>query len=456
MQSTPPTAPGRVLPTLNTDGTRNWIRPQLYRGRFYTRRLWVGWGLIVLFVSLPFIRMGGAPVVLLDVPARKFHLFGTTFLATDGALLMLAMLAIFVSIFLITAVLGRVWCGWGCPQTVYLELVFRPIERLLEGGRKQQQRLDAEGVNARRMLKFAIYGVLALILANVFLSYFVGVDRLVRWMTRSPVEHPGGFLVVFAVAGLVFFDFTYFREQMCTVVCPYARLQSVLLDKRSLIVGYDARRGEPRGNGKRKGGDCIDCKACVIACPTGIDIRAGLQLECVGCTQCIDACDGMMDRIGKPRGLISYTTQNRLQNITTKSWFRPRVAVYVAIITVLLSGLWFFARGHGAPDVMVLRGIGAPFAEQGNLVRNQLRIKIQNRSSEPAHYTISLEGSPNSELIAPENPLSLDGEEQSTESIFVVTPREDFVGGVKTLNIVLDDGRGYHRALPYKLLGPTP
>ncbi|HEX2671061.1 MAG TPA: cytochrome c oxidase accessory protein CcoG, partial [Polyangiaceae bacterium] len=295
-------APERVLPTLNADGTRNRIRPRLYPGPLHRKRRWVAWALVVLFVALPWLEIGGKPAIFLDVVRREFSLFGRTFLATDGVLLMLLMLTIFATVFWTTALVGRAWCGWGCPQTVYMEFLFRPIERLFEGKRESQIELDKQGVSMRRFLKNGVFLLLSFVLANVFLSYFVGTHALRAWVTESPSKHLAGFLVVAVTTGLVFFDFAYFREQMCTVICPYARLQSVLLDRSSLIVGYDGRRGEPRSKGKQKlgNGDCIDCQACVVACPTGIDIRQGLQLECIACAQCIDACDSIMTRIHKP------------------------------------------------------------------------------------------------------------------------------------------------------------
>ncbi len=452
-----PVSSHRVLPTLNQDGSRRWVRPKAFKGKFYRQRLLVGWGLIGLFVGLPFVKVGGEPAVLFDIPERKFHLFGTTFLPTDGVLLMLLMLSIFVGIFWLSALFGRAWCGWGCPQTVYLEFVFRPLEQWLEGSRGQQLKLDREGPNGRRLLKFVIYAVLSVLVANVFLAYFVGVDKLGIWMTQSPFQQPAGFLVVGGVSALVFFDFAYFREQMCTVVCPYARLQSVLLDERSLTVGYDKKRGEPRGNGRNTGGDCIDCKACVITCPTGIDIRDGVQLECVACTQCIDACDSVMTKLKKPIGLIRYASESWFETHQKSKLLRPRVVIYPILLVGLLAGLVLIGRAHQRSEVTVLRGIGAPFVEQGQLIRNQLRIKIQNRNSAATGFYLSLEGAPDSQLIAPENPVNIPPGEQSSVGAFVLTPRADFTNGVHAVDVVVVETDSQRTTrVPYKLLGPTP
>jgi len=455
--SGPLPAPDRVLPTMNADGSRRRIHPKLYQGRYWRARILVGWGLIVLFVALPFFRLNGKPLVLLDIPARAFTLFGRTFLATDGVLLMLLMLSIFAFIIWITALVGRGWCGWACPQTVYMEFMFRPVERLFEGGRADQLKLDKKGgVSWRRVAKNLVFGVLAVFVANVFLAYFVGVEKLARWVTQSPLEHPGPFLVVAVTAGLAFIDFAWFREQMCTVVCPYARIQSVLLDKRSLVIGYDEHRGEPRTKGKSRPGhgDCIDCGACVAACPTGIDIREGLQLECIACAQCIDACDSIMDRIAKPHGLIRYSSQETLETQKKTPIVRPRVVLYAVAVAGFVSALLIVGSHIGGADVTVLRGIGAPFVIQPTGVQNQVRVKIENRTDSDHSYTIELENKDGLTLIAPENPLPVSRASHQSTSIFVIAPRERFHHGELPIVVSVSDGQGFEKKVSYKLLGP--
>lgn len=462
-----------VLPTLNPDGTRRRIRPKLYQGRIYKRRAWVGWGLIGLFVALPFIRVGGLPAIFLNVAAREFTFFGRTFFATDGVLLMLLMLSIFVGVIGLTALIGRAWCGWGCPQTVYMEFLFRPIERLFEGDRNAQLKLDERGGGWRRIAKNAVFLLLSVVVANVFLAYFVGVETLGTWIASSPGAHPGGFAVMGTTAGLVFFNFAYFREQMCTVICPYARFQAALLDRDSLIIGYDEKRGEPRHKGKSRAadGDCVDCSACVVTCPTGIDIREGLQLECIACGQCVDACDSIMPRVKKPLGLIRYASQTTLAGGKSRV-VRARVIAYFLLILALVSALLVMGSGRGGADVTVLRGIGAPFVLDGNTVRNQVRVKIENRGTSPVAFEIEVLADsqgvarPLSDLgasvIVPEDPLEVAGRDQRTTSLFLLAPKGAFQGGRFPLvvRVTPRTGRGSERGseskeVPYHMLGPS-
>lgn len=400
--SGPLPAPERVLPTLNADGTRRLIHPKLQPGRYWRARLLTGWGLIALFVALPFVNMNGKPVMLLDVPARQFHLFGSTFLATDGVLLMLLLLSIFVLIIWLTALLGRGWCGWACPQTVYMEFLFRPIERLFEGDRAKQIALDKrQGPSLRRIAKNLVFALLSVLVANVFLAYFVGVERLSRWVTQSPLEHPTGFLVMAVTAGLVMLDFAWFREQMCTVACPYARLQSVLLDERSLVVAYDGARGEPRSKGKPKpgSGDCIDCNACVAVCPMGIDIRDGQQMACITCGLCIDACNDIMDRIGKPRELIGYLAlsderRERAGKPPKSVWshvFRPRTMLYTVLWAGIGVGLVvaLFLRTNLDLTISPVRNPTFVTLSDGS-IRNAYELRIRNMHHDERSFTLGL------------------------------------------------------------------
>jgi cytochrome c oxidase accessory protein FixG len=338
-----------------------------------------------------------------------------------------------------------------------MEFLFRPIERLFEGDHRQQAKLDRDGPNVRRFLKTLTFLAVSVLVGNLFLSYFVGVDALVHWTRRPPGEHPSAFAVMGVTAGLVFFNFTYFREQMCTVVCPYARLQSVLLDRKSLVVAYDGARGEPRGKKGKATGDCVDCGLCVAVCPTGIDIRNGLQLECITCTQCVDACDSVMAKLGRPRGLIRYTSEDALESrrFSAKSLLRARVLVYPVLVLALVVALFVVASGRRDAEVSVLRGLGAPFVEDGELVQNHVRIKIRNRTNDEAAYSISLVGISDATLVAPENPLHIAAGKQTTESVFVLAPRASFAQGGRKIQLRISDGKRWERFLPYELLGPS-
>jgi len=470
-----------VLSTLNRDGSRRWLSPRLSHGQFLTARRITAYALIAIFTLLPHLRINGKPAMLLDVANRQFTFFGATFLSTDTVLLALFMLATFIAVFLFTAVLGRVWCGWACPQTVYMEFLYRPLERLFEGTSGRGGRARGNLAGWRKPVLYLVYLLVSMFLAHTFLAYFVGVDALAQWMRRSPLEHPGSFAVMAVTTGLMMFNFCYFREQTCVLACPYGRFQAALLDRNSLIVSYDARRGEPRGRGRRssefgvahrelqKGpapsssalltpdpqpvlGDCIDCGLCVVTCPTGIDIRAGLQMECVACTQCIDACDYVMDRIGRPRGLIRYTSQARLAGEPGRL-MRGRVLVYSAALLVIGGLLGGLLVGRPSADVEVLRGVGLPYhtLPDGRLA-NALRIKVTNRGDKTAEYAVSIEGVEGAELRVDPDPLRLDPGETQTANALVVRPAP----AVKVeCGIRVRDGAGFDQAVRYVLLGPA-
>jgi len=444
----------RVLSTLNQDGTRRWLRPRLARGRFLTGRRWVGLALIVLFVLLPRIRIGGRPALLIDLVSREIDVFGTVFRPSDGFVLALLGISIVSAVFLVTALFGRVWCGWGCPQTVYLEHVFRPIERWLEGSRGQH------ATPVRKAIKWALFAAISFALANVFLAYFVGTDRLEHWVFRSPLDHLGGFGLVMGVSALMLFDFGWFREQMCIVTCPYGRLQSVLLDRQSLIVGYDPARGEPRGKAKKKlpvvkTGDCVDCGACVAVCPTGIDIREGLQMECVGCAQCIDACDAVMDKLKRPRGLIRYTSQDELAGKTRKV-LRARTLIYPALLTVALGMLTWSVMRRTGTEVWVERITGPSFVVlPDGRISSQARIQVENQGDAPRRYTLSLVESPGASLRVAQPTWLVRPHKAIEIPLFVDVQRASFVGGERKVHVRIDDSAGYQRVLTITLLGPV-
>ncbi len=460
-------APEPVLSTLNKDGTRRWLQPRPSPGRFWKRRRALAYGLILLFVALPHVFVGGKPAILLDLARREFTFFGTTLLATDTLFLMLFLVSLFVAVFLLTALLGRVWCGWGCPQTVYMEFVFRPLERWLDGPR------GVRSTAGRTVVKYALFLLIAVGLAHVFLSYFVGVDALARWVRRSPFEHPASFLVMLGTTALVFADFAWFREQTCLVACPYGRFQSVLLDRRSLIVGYDRARGEPRGKPIKPGGgvaaldtalvsrgDCVDCSACVATCPTGIDIREGLQMECIHCTQCMDACDAIMTRLDRTPGLIRYTSQDELQG-KPRRFLRVRTVIYPALLVAAVTALVLVALNRKPMDVTVLRDRGAPFTVLSTgQVSNALRIKLVNRTAGQRQYTAVLtntDGQPleGVELVTPDLPATLVAGQSTTLHAFVLMPRAALEGGVRPVRVRVQDDAGNQVEAATKLLGPT-
>ncbi|MBC8329760.1 MAG: cytochrome c oxidase accessory protein CcoG [Planctomycetes bacterium] len=448
-------APEQVLSTLNPDGTRRWLFPRLSKGRWWKRRRWVAYSLIALFNLLPWLPVGGKPAILLDVANRDFAFFGASFRPTETPLLALLLLFIFLGIFYLTSLIGRAWCGWTCPQTVYLEFLYRPLERLVEG--KGYAKGGKSAPLWRKAVKYAVFTLVSAHLAHTFLAYFVGGAVVLEWSIGDPAEHPVGFGLVWATTVLMLIDFGWFREQLCTLACPYGRLQAVLLDRNSLIIGYDERRGEARAKlpARKQGGsfgDCVDCGLCVATCPTGIDIRQGLQMECVACAECIDACDGVMAKIGKPLGLIRYASQESLAGGATR-WFRPRTIAYPVVLTSILGLFTVSLAGRESGMVQVQRAQGAPFEVMNDgRVRNLLSFRLDNRAREPRSYRISLpEGV---DGLIPVNPVTVSAGESGMGMVHLYLPPAAFSGGKASVPITIRDGVDFEHVLEFQALGP--
>ena len=449
------------LGNVTRDGKRLKIYPKRPSGRYHSARRVVSWFLLAFLFVGPFLRINGQPLLLLNIVDRKFVILGIPFWPQDLYLFLLALLSLVVFIVLFTAVFGRLWCGWACPQTIYLEYVFRPLERLFEGTKGRGGKANHEVAAWRVGLKYLTFLVVSLYLAHTFLAWFVGVASLRQWITGSPFQHPAAFLVMAATTGLMMFNFCFFREQLCIIACPYGRFQSVLLDRLSLIVSYDSQRGEPRGKlqkgplapGTEKHGDCINCGLCVAVCPTGIDIRQGLQMECVNCTQCIDACDSIMAKVDKAPGLIRYGSQAGMAG-EALSKIRPRVILYPLVLVLVLSLLTVMLFRKQNTDVTLLRHFGLPFTQVAEgQIANPLRLKITNRLPDEKAYEVTLEGVVG-QVLLPENPLRVAGDAVRTEALTVVAPWSAFHDGQLKVTLVVSDGVDFRREVPVTLLGP--
>lgn len=442
--------------TIGDQGRRIWLYPTWFRGRLLTYRWWVHGVLLVVLLLGPWIDVGGHPAMRFDIPGRRIYFWGMTLFATDGAYLLFFLLCFIFAVFLFTAVFGRAWCGWACPQTVFLEGLIRPIERFFEGSARQREKLDASPwTPAKIWAKFAKYSAYLLICGGIgttFVAYFLGREGVVA-AQADPWAHPAGTVIFISITLATFFDFAWFREQLCVVACPYGRFQSVLLDPDSLTVGYDTRRGEPRGRAKDPTrGDCVDCGRCVGVCPTGIDIRRGTQMECIQCMACIDVCDDVMQRLKRPQGLIRLTSERALAGEKTRL-VRPRVLAYaVALVAVFVVMVFSFAS-YDDLSFNLGRQPATPYARTpGGELQNSLSLRISNRSSTKRKFTLRLVSPAGGRLVVPVSPLVVEAEDVAHFPVFVL-----FAEAPDTeVELAVEEQGELRTPLSFKFLRPAP
>ena len=416
--------------TMDTTGKRKWVYPRKPKGKYTNYRLLVSILLLIIYFSIPFIKINGNPVLLINIIERQFYILGQPFYPQDFFILALGAITSLVFIILFTVAFGRIFCGWICPQTIFLEMIFRKIEYAIEGDRNKQIRLDNQAWDSekiwKRSLKWFSFMLISLIITHIMFMYIVGYEEVFNIMQQGPFEKPTNFLVMVLFTAAFYFVFAWFREQVCTMVCPYGRLQGVLIDKETINVLYDYKRGENRSKWKKGEdrraagkGDCIDCKQCVVVCPTGIDIRDGLQMECVNCTACIDACDEVMVKVGLPTGLIRYASEREIEE-QAKFKFTTRMKAYTVVLAILTGFLGFLLYNRGEMEAKFLKQPGSSFFIRDGKITNTYNYTFLNKSNETKTVIIK--------IIEPKN-----GEITSSAANRIILKRDAMIKG--TVNV---------------------
>lgn len=457
--------------TINEEGKRAWVYPKKPSGKYYEWRKIVSYVLLAFLVAAPFIKINGNQFLLFNVLERRFNIFGFPFWPQDFHLVVISMIIGVIFITLFTVAFGRIFCGWMCPQTIFLEMVFRRIEYWIEGDRGKQIRLDKQKWNAekikKRLLKWSIFLLISFLIANVFLAYLIGSDELIQDILDGPFKHLGTLFPLLIFTGVFYFVFAWFREQVCIIACPYGRLQGVLLDEKSILVAYDHKRGEGE-NGRKKFrknedrtalgfGDCIDCFQCVHVCPTGIDIRNGTQLECVNCTACIDECDSIMEKVDLPKGLIRYTSEAKIEK-KEKFQFTPRLKGYTAVLTILIGVLIGMLLLRNDVEANILRLRGQLYEMQENdVVRNVFTYKLINKTTEAIKgTTFKIRNDLGTvKLVSTSNEFVIPKQGIAEGTLFVDIPKGKLKSGKNNITVEVHSGGELIETTTVNFIGPT-
>lgn len=455
--------------TVNEEGKRAWVFPKKPSGRYYEYRKWVSYVLLLFLFLSPFVKVNGHQFIMFNVLERRFNIFGFPFWPQDFHLFVISMIIGVIFVALFTVAYGRIFCGWMCPQTIFMEMVFRRIEYWIDGDRGAQIRLDRQEWNSekirKRILKWSVFFIVSFLIANVFLAYLIGGDRLFDNITEGPLKHMGTMIPLLIFTAVFYFVFAWFREQVCIIACPYGRMQGVLLDNKSIVVAYDHQRGE-KEKGRKKfrknedraalgHGDCIDCFQCVHVCPTGIDIRNGTQLECVNCTACIDACDHMMEQVNLPKGLIRYASEDAIRK-KAKFKFTPRLKGYTGVLLILIGVLSGMLLLRNDIEANILRLPGQLYErKEGNIISNVFTYKLLNKTTSDigkVHFELlSHEG--NITLVSGES-FEVPAEDRAEGTLFIEINNSDLNGDKDKIRIGVFSGDKMVETTTVRFLAP--
>ncbi|MFN4082364.1 MAG: cytochrome c oxidase accessory protein CcoG [Bacteroidia bacterium] len=451
------------LANVDKKGKRLWIYAKKPKGKLYNYRSRFSWFLMALMFSGPFIKLNGKPLLMLNVLERKFIIFGMVFWPQDLNIFALLMLTFIIFIVLFTVVFGRVWCGWACPQTIFMEMLFRKIEYLIEGDASAQRKLDKQEWNTEKIIKktakHLVFWILSFIIANTFLAYIISWDELKLMISEGPAAHLGKLIALSIFTTVFYFVFAKLRDLVCIFICPYGRLQGLMLDKDSIVVAYDFIRGEPRGRLKKEEehtnkGDCIDCHLCVQVCPTGIDIRNGTQLECINCTACIDACDDVMTKINKPKGLIRFASLNGITK-GEKLRLTPRNVAYSVVLVILLSVLVTLLATRKQVETTVLRTPGMLYQEQGENISNLYNIEFVNKTFKELPIQLELVDVKGEIKLVQQEGITVHKEDVAKTSFFVLMDRQEIKKASTPIKIRVKSNDKVIEEVKTKFMGPV-